>query len=504
MNRRVLSIGFLALGVCAQGQETFLVNFDSIQNGHPGAAFSVKEVPNGYLAFGQQQSNDGTDKVHVFVRKLSSQGNLVQELEYFPGDTFNLEILSIDPIAAVDPAFSFLGVVTKLSEETPERALSLFKFDSQGDTLFTQEFMHYPPIDSTVLTARQIHALSSGGYAMVGAIDPIDIRAKALLVRLGPDGDTLWTRTYGNDSTLNEAYGFVEYYDHGFLITGYRLMSYVQDNSFLIRTDSLGHQTWRREYGNKASVHGAVRMTLDSNIVTWSEYKEEQLPFYWQSMMLTKWDSAGSVIWQRKSHYGYYSGAYDIEVLPDGGFICSGASNYAGVLARFDMNGDSLWSRSFEAFDGDDPDFLMDVTPTSDGGYILCGVGYQDWDDPHPGLATTYVVKTDSFGCVVPGCQNVGVQEYELGLQDRLHVAPNPANERVSLELELPAEYVLNGPVSVIVFDATGREVLRESVGHNGVLLSHTLHVAGWPPGLYHLHLADQCKWLAGAKVVVE
>jgi hypothetical protein len=58
--------------------------------------------------------------------------------------------------------------------------------------------------------------------------------------------------------------------------------------------------------------------------------------------------------------------------------------------------------------------------------------------------------------------------------------------------------------VSVVVFDATGREMLREKVEHNGVVLSHTLHVAGWPPGLYHLHLADEKKWLAGAKVVVE
>ena len=507
MNTRVLIAGFLlGGGMYASAQETFLINFDSIQNGHGALSTAVEEVADGYLVFGQQFSHDSTGSIHIYVRKIGLDGHFILEREYAYGDPRHFNIGYIDPVC-VDPNGGFTASVSSYSDTSSyDNRMTLYRFDEQGDTLATHELIrHIPPADSIAINTFQTIPVSSGGYMTVGFFAVDSFPTKGWMVRTDVDLDSLWTRTITTPEGFNYALGAAEYFDGGFLITGYRLLPYVQDNSFLIRTDSLGNQLWRREYGEKASVNGAVRMTLDSNIVTWSEYKEEQLPLDYQQMMLTKWDSTGSIIWQKKSHYGYYSHTKDMEVLADGGYVCSASLTYLGVLARFDENGDSLWSRYYEAFDDNgQSDLLYDVNPTSDGGFILCGYGFQYLDDPHPYLATIFVVKTDSFGCVVPGCQNVGVQEYELGLQERLHVAPNPAKDRVSLELEVPAAYVLNGPVSVIVFDATGREVLRENAEHNSALLTHTLHVADWPPGLYHLHLADQCKWLAGAKVVVE
>jgi len=504
MRHRALVISLLLGGsLNASAQETFLVNFDSVQAAHGAIAYAVKEVSDGYLVFGQEISHDSTAHIHVFVRKLDHSGTIVGEHEYSDDGSRHLNIAYIDPVC-VDPNGGFTASVTSFSDTSNyDNRMSIYRFGEEGDTLATHAVIqNIPPADSNSINTYRTIAVSSGGYVTVGFWAAAGFPTMGWVVRTNADLDTLWTRTITTPTDFNYALGITEFFDGGFLITGYRTSA--EDKSFLIRTDSLGNQLWRRDYGAYASVNGAVRMTLDSNIVTWSEYKVEFLPFYYQQMMLTKWDSAGSIIWQKKSHYGYYSHTDDLEVLPSGGYICCGSSNYHGVLARFDANGDSLWSRYFEPFDNDDPDQLYDVNPTSDGGFVLCGYGFQDWDDPHPNLATIYVVKTDSFGCVVPGCQNVGVQEYELGLQDRLVVAPNPAADRVNLELALPAGYATTGAVSVVVFDATGREMLREKVEHNGVVLSHTLHVAGWPPGLYHLHLADEKKWLAGAKVVVE
>ena len=501
--RSYLALVLLTGGQLASGQSTFLVRLDSVQDTHTGIAWAVKEVADGYLVFGQQYSHDSTGRIHVFVRKLDLQGHFLHEREFFYGDTCNVEIQEIDPIT-IDIGGSFVGTMTRSSSIPYELSFMLFEFDTNGDSLESHSVLNTSPFDSLTVTIRQTRTTRDDGYVMVGGHTPVNMLTKAMLLRTNAEGDTLWMQRYGADEAFNTAMGTAEFWDGGFLLTGVRFQSFVQDDCFLIRTDSLGNQLWRREFGEDASVSGAVRMTPDSNIVTWSEFKEDAWPNYWQQALLTKWDSAGSIIWQKKSHFGYNTVTMDIEVLPDNGFVCSGTSNYQALLARFDANGDSLWSRAYDAYDGPVLDVFYDVTPTSDGGFVLCGYGQQDVDDPYPGMKVMFIVKTDSFGCVVPGCQNVGVQEYELGLQDRLRVAPNPASERVNLELELPAAYVLNSPVSVIVFDAAGREVLRETVPHSGALLSHTLHVTDWPPGLYHLHLADQCKWLAGAKVVVE
>jgi hypothetical protein len=58
--------------------------------------------------------------------------------------------------------------------------------------------------------------------------------------------------------------------------------------------------------------------------------------------------------------------------------------------------------------------------------------------------------------------------------------------------------------VQAVLLDASGREVLREAVPRNGTALSHLLPLSPLAPGLYHLHLADEKRWLAGGNLLVE
>jgi len=105
---------------------------------------------------------------------------------------------------------------------------------------------------------------------------------------------------------------------------------------------------------------------------------------------------------------------------------------------------------------------------------------------------------------VVPGCQNIGTQVYELELHDKLVLAPNPAHDKVRFELPLPDGYPLVGTAQAILLDAQGKEVLRHTIGNSGLGLNGNLDVSGLPSGMYYLHLRDGQKWLAGGKVVVE
>ncbi|MBV6405340.1 MAG: hypothetical protein GFGODING_02108 [Flavobacteriales bacterium] len=196
----------------------------------------------------------------------------------------------------------------------------------------------------------------------------------------------------------------------------------------------------------------------------------------------------------------------DFEILPDGSIICSIWHKGACQLAKFTADGDSIWSRGYVVYTwvGGSENMPYDIDPTSDGGFVVCGETEQGTNDPTPGLQTMFLIKTDSLGCVVPGCHLVGVQEYAMELQEHLKLWPNPATDHLRLELELPAGIAPQGAVQAVLLDATGREVLRERVRQNGNLLSHALTLTPFPPGLYHLHLADEKRWLAGGRVVVE
>jgi hypothetical protein len=297
--------------------------------------------------------------------------------------------------------------------------------------------------------------------------------------------------------------GVAEYFDGGYLLTGYRIGPPSTDQSFLIRTDPNGNELWRRFYGNRASVNGALSIAADGSIYTWSAYRQQNWPIDWQQMMLTKWDPDGNVIWTNRVNYNYFTSTHDMEILADGSLVGTGALLNQAVLVKFNADGDSLWYRNYALVSGQN--YFYDVQPTSDGGFVC--TGYASRFVPlEPNYVTDqiiWVVKTDSLGCVVPGCHTVGVEEYLLDLNEHLHVWPNPVASGTPLSLSFtpPPEFAAKGPLRVVVLDAAGRLVLEENfTTHNSQITLHTALTRG----TYHLHLRDDHRWLAGRTVVVE
>lgn len=481
-------------------QNGFIVHLGIVQDGMPGDGTSVFETSNGYLVFSHQISHDGTGNTHLFVRKLDPQGQFVHEREYAYGDPQHYNYGVISPVSRLDTG-GFASVVLEGSDFWADSYL--YRFTEDGDTTDRKFLFTYDPLDSVTHFLRHTRQSADGGFVAAGFFDLPQAKTQALLLRLNAEGDTLWTRKYGQPEHTNSAIGCAAYVDDGYVLVGNRLMSFVNDDQFLIRTDNAGNQIWRRQFGDDASGVYAVHVAPDSTIITAGEYREDSWPNYWQQAMFTKWNAAGSIVWQKKSHYNYLTGPYDMEVLPDGSFIaCVRVGPAVTHIAKFSSTGDSLWSRGYTVFiDTHQP---RDISLTSDGGFISTGFVDQDATGTHPGLQTCYVIKTDSLGCVVPGCQNVGVGEYEISLQEHLRIWPSPATDQVRVELELPEGYALSSAVRAVLLDASGREVLQETVPTNGQLLSLTLSLGTVSPGLYYLHLADEKRWLAGGKVVVE
>ena len=492
----------LAGTLMVPAQSGFIVHLDSVQDGKPGGGLSVFETTNGYLVFGHQISHDGSGKTHLFVRKLDQQGGFVHEREYAYGDPRHYAFGQISPVCRLDTG-GFASVVLEGSDFWAHSYL--YRFNEEGDTTDRKFLFTYDPTDSLTHFFHQTRQTADGGFIAAGFYDPPAIAdgARAFAVRLNADGDTLWTQRYGQADQSTLAYSCTEAPGDGYLLTGVNYRPGVSlDEQFLIRTDTSGNLLWWRQFGGLANGVFAVRVAPDSTVITAGEYRENSWPNYWQQVMFTKWDAQGDIVWQKRSHYHYLASPFDMEVLPDGSFV-SCIHVFLGLthIAKFSASGDSLWSRAYSVFlDLHNP---RDISLTSDGGFISTGWVYQDTAGGHPGLQTTYVIKTDSLGCVVPGCHLVGVSEYAIELQEQLKLWPNPASDHLRLELELPEGAAVQGAVQAVLLDATGREVLRERVRQNGNLLSHVFTLSPFPAGLYHLHLADEKRWLAGGRVVV-
>ena len=233
--------------------------------------------------------------------------------------------------------------------------------------------------------------------------------------------------------------------------------------AFAVKYDAVGNEEWSRDL-NQADLEARPCsindgfLLPDGSIALCGTLRNTTIPGLWDNGMLHKLDAEGNILWSR--YYAHYTN------LPAG------------------------FEHIFNA-----------VQPTSDGGFILTG---EAQGQAPPNSSRLWLVKLDSLGCLVPGCNTVGVEEFESQLQSALRVGPNPANEQVHVALVLPDGYQLDGLVQAILVDAQGKEVFRQSVNNSATELRSDIDVRSLPAGLYYLHLRDEVKWLAGQKVILE
>ncbi len=509
MNRAaILMMVVLAGSISLPAQNTFVVHFDSIQNGNPGQPSSVIELDDGgFLLSGIQDSHDTTGQLHVFLRRTDTWGIVISEREIHENDPRVFNSAGLGSMVRDDSLF-VVGV-TRYAPSSYECSLLLYKYNEDGDTLSTHELLHYSPQDSVFIQHLRTILVSSGGYLLIGGYEDIDNSAQILLVRVTQNGDTMWTKQLG-DQYSDVGYSICELQDGGFALSAIHSGGGPSNDHTLIRTDSLGNQLWRRQFGELGSGIPSVRMTPDGNILTFTGHKESVQPSAWSEVELRKWNLNGVTIWSKFSHRTINSDTWprDFEVLDDGSIITSISYGRTAMFAKFDANGDSLWSRFYYVFsetNNYNEAIINDIDPTSDGGYVMCGWKIQDQGDPTDGLQTWFLIKTDSLGCGAPGCQTLGVNEFVIGLQEHLKIFPNPVEtgHTVTVELAPPGGADL-GPVELVVQDVMGREVRRENMVRTEGVSTFSFPVSAFSPGPYLLHLVSEGKWLAGGKLLVE
>ena len=502
MRRAWLFAFSILAGSIAPCQDTFIVQFDSVQAGHDASGRSVMETDSGLIVFAWQHSDDGTGRMRSAVYELAADGTFVSRYEIGSGDSTTSGFGNFDPVERLVDG-GFISTIT--NHQGYSYAIALARFNANGDLIGSTPVISSPPEDSTNIFSRQLRRTSDGGFVFCGFVDPPDDLAKASLVKMDSAGVVEWQQVFTASGQLYDAISVAPYVDGGYVLAGYRLPQGLNGQGFLIRTDSAGNELWRRHFGNQGGAWCPVRVCADSGIVVLGSYAEPDWPWDWYQLLLVKYDAQGGLVWQTRCNYFQYVTAYDMEVLPDQSIITSSAYSSLIGLTKFSSAGDSLWCRWLWAMGTNSFHSAYDVELASDGGFLLTGqVTQMSAGNPHPGQETIFVIKTDSLGCVVPGCQNVGVQEFTIDLQEHLEVSPNPANDRVNVLLTLPETGEVEGQARVLLLDATGRTVLEQPMQRNLNQLRTTVEVSALPAGMYYLHLRDAKRWLAGSKVVVE
>jgi len=264
----------------------------------------------------------------------------------------------------------------------------LVKTDANGDTLWTRAYGGDSPD-----YGFSVQQTSDGGYVIAGytmsfGAGPSDV----WLIKTDPNGDTLWTRTYGGDD-VDEGSSVQETSDGGYIVAGYTLRSMGNTDVYLVKTDANGDTLWTRTYGGSGLDMGRwVQQTSDGGYII-AGYTGF---LFTQDVYLVKTDADGGTLWTRTYGGSSVDGSQSVQQTTDGGYIIAGATLSFGAgnndfyLIKTDANGDELWYRTYG---GNDSDCGQSVQQTSDGGYIVAG-----YTVSFGGGSDVYLVKTDADG----------------------------------------------------------------------------------------------------------
>jgi hypothetical protein len=269
----------------------------------------------------------------------------------------------------------------------------LIKTDSLGDTIWTKT---YGGMDDD--RGYSIQVTSDGGTIIAGWTFSYGINGDVYLVKTDADGDTLWTKTYGENRT-DKGYSVQQTFDGGYIIAG-NTLSFGPNtpefcNVYLIRTNGVGDSLWTRTYGGADVEYGySVQQTSDSGFVIVGATKS--FGQGWFDIYFIRTDANGDSLWTKT--YGGTDADLGNSVFQtsDEGYIIAGYTDSFGAgytdvyLLKTNSEGDTLWTRTY----GDTIyEWGNEVLQTSDNGYIITGNKSQG-----PYESDVLLIRTDSNG----------------------------------------------------------------------------------------------------------
>jgi hypothetical protein len=391
------------------------------------------------------------------------------------------------------PNGNYLAPINSIEGVTPPfgNILLIHTLDSLGNILFTKTYKD----TEKVYRFHNVKKVSGNNYVFCGYIQQLYATydsTKLFILKINNFGDTLFSKTY-TVGALAEATDVIGTYDNGLLIIGYNQPIAIPGNlnqSLIIKTDSVGNELWRHQYGgaNNYDCAKSVITTKDSGALVLSAiqqmgtqnadivvYKLDSLGgVEWQQTyatpngdycakmittkdnnylivgarlmgnivgsgdaqgLLIKIDSAGTVLWQKT--YGNANSGDNFNSVTEtanGDIVVNGVievpgggtANTTAFIWRFNSNGDSLWKREYIHNLPNLQNLFYSIESTLDHGFILSGsFGVHYNTPPYQTHYDVWLVKTDSLGCYVAGCNTVGLSTTKVTPLGSLVIQPN-------------------------------------------------------------------------------
>lgn len=268
----------------------------------------------------------------------------------------------------------------------------LVKTNLDGDTLWTKQISTGTDYDD----AEKLIELSDGSFFLVGRTSNNTIgKSDLLFIKLNSDGDTIKTWTYGG-AEWDFSEDIIESKD-GFLYASTR----IQDTSgrydlLLFKMELSGDTIWTKKYNLNGSINPVcITETLDGDLtIAGGLYRPEIGD---RDLCVLKLNNEGEVIWSYTSGHSGEDFAHSSMITEDGGLIAVGYrfdptfNHTIPYYCKLNSEGSLLWEKSIpEAVENSQFIGIIGYLPDT---YLLLGAKMEETVDVYD--AWLYQIDTE-------------------------------------------------------------------------------------------------------------
>ncbi len=481
----------------AQAQTGFIQSYELYED--KGLTFHQMLLVEDTLVVCGSASNPDTPQWGLFFVKLDTLGNILDYKTHYDSAGYNYVFVEgAKMIKTSDGGYALVG--SRFESSIP----LIFKLDVEGEIAFIGE---YP--DDTTLTKWHTDIIEiENGYISIGYKQQVDDGfLDGFAMRIDDSGNKLWELNYG-ETGLGDAFsGIRQISTNVILLTGGSGIStpIINPNEdawgkgIAVKIDTLGNILWEWESeqvltgSGSGPAFGRIYPTSDGNWVNEGYNNIIKTLFGEPTLVykgeIVKRDTNFNVLWSTSfgDHTTFTNNFIDVVATPDGGWVAVGTygqlvdpveyTGYrAGMIAKVNAQGDSLWSRLDTLFTpayGSIPSLANAVVLPS-GSIIACGK--VDRYEPDPVKSLGWIIKVDRDGCLEPNCRPTSTSELFPDILD-FTVFPNPAREVLHIQGE--------GQFAVNIYSLDGKiHLSREELFQIA-----TLELSDFPSGIYFLQI---------------
>ena len=163
----------------------------------------------------------------------------------------------------------------------------LMKVNSTGDSIWTETFGLF----NEGAGGNFITQTSDGGFIITGTVEENGCD-KVLLLKTDISGNLTWSKTISSSFCEDIGYFVQQTTDGGYIITGDIWLANEDTKMWLIKTDMNGDTLWTRQFGNPYGNGKSVRQTNDGGYIITGHFYQNQFSV---AVVLIKTNASGLV-----------------------------------------------------------------------------------------------------------------------------------------------------------------------------------------------------------------